>query len=488
MDLLALAWPTDNIKKCRSASRLKIPLEISLRIVILRFKLLYAYCNSVGIMIDPSPPEPSGQFNTDFRPPGTVGQQFGGRSDRFHPVLQDRWEILEHLGQGGMGTVYKARDRRLANRLCVVKKLRVDLFRQEEREQALEFFDREASMLSTLKHPNIVRIYDRFRENENYYLVMEYVEGENLEQMLVARGEPFSEEQVTEWAVTICEVLHYLHSRRPPVIYRDLKPSNIMLDAVDGIKLVDFGIARPYREDGENTHVVSGGYSPPEQYWGGADTRSDIYALGATMYFLLTGSEPIALKTSSPKKINPKLSAKIDSIVQKATSQYVELRYQYACAMREELEAPVKAPGRRISSNFLSAVWVIALVSALAATLTFLGTTGRQFISTFKNTSAVNGRGETEGMGALSQSKAVKGFTQASRIPLVPESPKAEKVEPKIASVATLMQIKAQSSEPKIRSYPLDLAVPETREEMLTDPEGLKPLENETDKAAEGMP
>lgn len=425
----------------------------------------------------------------DFRPPGTVGQGYGARNDRFHPVLQGRWEILEVLGQGGMGTVYKARDSRLADRLCVVKKLRVDFFRQDEREQALEFFDREATMLSNLKHPNIVRIYDRFRENENYYLVMEYVEGENLEQMLVARGEPFSEEQVTEWAITICEVLHYLHSRRPPVIYRDLKPSNIMLDAVDGIKLVDFGIARPYRDDGENTHVVSGGYSPPEQYWGGADTRSDIYALGATLHFLLTGTEPLALKTSSPKKVNPKLSAKIDSIVQKATSQYVELRYQYACAMREELEAPVQSPGPRISSNLLSIVWIVALVSALGAGLTYLGSAGRNLAGIFNFGTRSNERGgEREAIGSLSQSKTAKAPTVVVKSPGQIDKPKSEKIEPKIASVASLLQLKADSDQDKNRSIPLDLAVSETREEMLTDPEGLKPLEEPTDRAVEGMP
>jgi serine/threonine protein kinase len=447
-------------------------------------------------MFDSSPPEPSEQFNMDFRPPGTVGQKYSGPPDRFHPVLQDRWEILEPLGQGGMGTVYKARDLRLANRLCVVKKLRVDLFRQEEREQALEFFDREARMLSNLKHPNIVRIYDRFREHENYYLVMEYVEGQNLEQMLVERGEPFSEEDVTAWAITICEVLHYLHSRRPPVIYRDLKASNIMLDAVDGIKLVDFGIARPYREDADNTHVVSGGYSPPEQYWGGADTRSDIYALGATMHFLLTGTEPLALKTSCPKKINSKLSEKIDSIVQKATSQYVELRYQYACAMREELEAPIRPPRRQLSSKIIVAACFIALVAFAVENQSFFGSAGRSAVDSLRRSLAdlakpgapPKGRGEMETMGSLSQLKPTKSGAMAANPPQAAKA-KAEKSEqPKIASVASLMQIKEGSAEQRVRSYPLDLAASETREDLLTDPEGLRSMDDVADKAAEGMP
>lgn len=167
---------------------------------------------------------------------------------------------------------------------------------------------------------------------------MEYVEGDNLHQMLNQRGEPFPEEQVLQWAVQIADVLHFLHSNEPKVIYRDLKPSNVMIDTKDRVKLVDFGIARPYAEDSDNTHVVSAGYSPPEQYWGAADPRSDIYALGATMHFLLTGQEPLALQVCSPKRMNPKISDHTDEIVQRATAQDVWLRYQNAPEMQQELE------------------------------------------------------------------------------------------------------------------------------------------------------
>lgn len=255
-----------------------------------------------------------------------------------HFVLQKRYEVVSHLGQGGMGTVYMARDMRLANRNCVVKKLRDDFFREEDKQKALEFFKREADVLSPLKHPNIVSILDSFEEDENYYLVMEYVEGDNLHQMLNQRGEPFPEEQVLQWAVQIADVLHFLHSNEPKVIYRDLKPSNVMIDTKDRVKLVDFGIARPYAEDSDNTHVVSAGYSPPEQYWGAADPRSDIYALGATMHFLLTGQEPLALQVCSPKRINPNITDHTDEIVQRATAQDVWLRYQNAPEMQQELE------------------------------------------------------------------------------------------------------------------------------------------------------
>lgn len=267
-------------------------------------------------------------------------------------VLRGRWQVVDYLGQGGMGTVYLARDLNLDNRKCVVKKLRDDFFREEDKEKAQQFFLREATVLSKLQHPNIVLVLDSFQENHDNYLVMEYVEGHNLHDMLKEREEPFSEEQVLTWSRQICDVLHYLHANDPPVIYRDLKPSNIMIDTKDRVKLVDFGIARLYQDDGDNTHVVSQGYSPPEQYWGGADPRSDVYALGATMYFLLTGEEPLALTVCSPRQSNEDISEGTDLIVQRATQQDVYLRYQSASDMKEELEyvaseEDVRKPGFR---------------------------------------------------------------------------------------------------------------------------------------------
>lgn len=418
-------------------------------------------------MIEPTLPEPSDKSNLDFSPSASVGQTYGSSSEQMPTILQGRWEILEPLGQGGMGTVYKARDQRLSNRLCVIKKMRVDWFAQEEREQALEFFDREARMLSNLKHPNIVRIYDRFRENENYYLVMEYVEGENLEFMLKDRGEPFSEEEVTQWAITICQVLHYLHSCRPPVIYRDLKPSNIMLDATDGIKLVDFGIARPYREDMDNTHVVSGGYSPPEQYWGGADTRSDIYALGATMYFLLTGAEPLALTTCSPKRLKPHLSDKIDRIIQKATSQYIELRYQYACEMREDLEAPADGSQSRSLSRLVVALCVIALIPIIVFIVSFFASAGKNIADSLSNEVLHRGDGEGESVGSLS-----KASGKNSRANLLKAKSIGRKTDSDIAPVASLLKSDDDEATQTEGYYPLNQASTDTREEMLTDPDG----------------
>ncbi len=291
----------------------------------------------------------------------------------FPYVLNRRWEVVDKLGQGGMGTVFMARDLNLPNltdqkRACVVKQLRDDFFREEDREKALQFFFREAQVLAALNHPNIVRILDFFTEDHKSFLVMEYVQGQNLHEMVMKRQEPFSEEMVVEWAIQICDVLHYLHTHDPPVIYRDLKPSNIMIDVHDNVKLVDFGIARPFEESEDNTHVVSQGYSPPEQYWGAADPRSDVYALGCTMYFLLTGEDPAALNVATPKSVNPEISDHVDEIIQRSTQQDVWGRFQSALEMKEVLTYNPNE-SKKAQKNRP----VLAIVVGLFITTVFLG-------------------------------------------------------------------------------------------------------------------
>jgi serine/threonine protein kinase len=266
----------------------------------------------------------------------------GGPATEFPFTLKNRWEVVDRLGQGGMGTVYMARDLNLSTlsqqkKSAVVKELRDDFIRGEDKEKAREFFMREVNVLADLDHHNIVRVLDQFSENGRYYLVMEYVQGNNLHEMMTKRKEPFDEDIIIEWAAQICDVLTYLHTHNPPVIYRDLKPSNIMINTKDHVKLVDFGIARPFEDSEDNTHVVSQGYSPPEQYWGAADPRSDVYALGATIQFLLTGQDPLALTTSNPQVLNPNASDHISDIVQRATHQDPESRYQCAADMKDDL-------------------------------------------------------------------------------------------------------------------------------------------------------
>lgn len=288
-------------------------------------------------------------------------------------VLQNRYRLESVLGQGGMGTVYLAKDMRLDDRLCVVKELRDDFYRDEDKQRALTFFDREARTLARLKHGNIVTVSDYFSEDSKYFLVMEYVDGENLHNIMQKReGQPFEETQVVSWSIQICEVLSYLHAQIPPVIYRDLKPSNIMINTEGQLKLVDFGIARKVESDDDNTRVVSAGYSPPEQYWGGATVQSDIYSLGATMYFLLTGKDPEPLKACSPRELNDEVTDSVDEIVAKCMSQDINQRYAQASDLREELlHQDYEPEPDNVKSWFTRNVAYVLFIVAVA--LVFIG-------------------------------------------------------------------------------------------------------------------
>lgn len=443
------------------------------------------------------PPNPGNSFSAfeggDPQPSDSRNYQ-----REVHFVLQNRYEVVSVLGQGGMGTVYMARDLRLANRYCVVKKLRDDFFREEDKQKAQTFFQREAMVLSQLRHPNIVHILDNFQEDDDYYFVMEYVEGENLHQMLTKRGEPFPEEQVLQWASQIAEVLNVLHSNDPKVIYRDLKPSNIMIDTKDLVKLVDFGIARPY-EESDNTHVVSAGYSPPEQYWGAADPRSDIYALGATMYFLLTGQEPLALQTSYPQKINPDISDRTEQIVERATQQDMWVRYQTAPEMKADLDwTPSVGHSQRVKFVETAVVFVVAIMVAGGGTFMTLKLSSMHKEAADKGVdiTKLNAKKLDEkeaiikGLEAKLKAETAKNLEKLrayqERGKMVPaeESTEPQSIAtqpPKEESTqdgATMKQ--ALLAPTKVK--PLGIAFKENDEAQLTDPEGLAPLEEDSQR------
>jgi len=207
-------------------------------------------------------------------------------------VLQGRYKISRLLGGGGMGMVYLASDQRLANRPCAIKEMVDHFIDQAQRIEANEYFAREADTLAQLKHQAIPAITDRFELANRHYLVMEYVEGRNLEEELAVRGEPLPEGLVIDIARQLCDVLVYLHGLAPPIIYRDMKPSNVMLNSNGRVVLVDFGIARLFKAARKGTMIGTLGFAPPEQYQGLVDPRSDIYSLGATLHYVLTGRDP----------------------------------------------------------------------------------------------------------------------------------------------------------------------------------------------------
>lgn len=205
-------------------------------------------------------------------------------------TLQGRYLITRLLGKGGMGAVYQAQDTRLGNRSVAVKE------NFDASAQAQAQFQLEATTLASLSHPNLPRVNDHFIEpSGKQYLVMDFVEGQDLQELLDQKGQ-LGEAQAVQWIKQVCDALDYLHGQNPPIIHRDIKPANIKITPAGRAMLVDFGIAKQFRA-GQKTmaaaRAVTSGFSPPEQYGGArTDARSDVYALGATLYCLLTGQAP----------------------------------------------------------------------------------------------------------------------------------------------------------------------------------------------------
>jgi len=244
-------------------------------------------------------------------------------------VLQGRYAIERLLGGGGMGMVYLARDQRLANRPCAIKEMVDHFIDQAQRIEANEYFAREADTLAQLKHQAIPAITDRFELANRHYLVMEYVEGRNLEEELAARGGPLPEGLVIDIARQLCDVLAYLHGLVPPIIYRDMKPSNVMLNSNGRVVLVDFGIARLFKAARKGTMIGTLGFAPPEQYQGLVDPRSDIYSLGATLHYVLTGRDPEKFPPFSfppVRELRPAVSSNLAGAIDAALAYEVNVR------------------------------------------------------------------------------------------------------------------------------------------------------------------
>src|SRR5271168_838010 len=244
-------------------------------------------------------------------------------------LLQARYKVERLLGGGGMGMVYLAHDQRLANRPCAIKEMVDHFIDQAQRIEANEYFAREADTLAQLKHQAIPAITDRFELANRHYLVMEYVEGRNLEEELAARGEPLPEGLVIDITRQLCDVLAYLHGLNPPVVYRDMKPSNVMLTEKGRVVLVDFGIARLFKAARKGTMIGTLGFAPPEQYQGIADPRSDIYSLGATLHYVVTGRDPEKFPPFSfppVRELRPDVSSNLAGAIDRALAYEMDGR------------------------------------------------------------------------------------------------------------------------------------------------------------------
>lgn len=255
-------------------------------------------------------------------------------------VIDNKYEILREIGTGGMSVVYLAMDTHL-NKQWAVKEIRKKGSNKND-EIVVNSLLAEANMMKRLDHPALPRIVDIIDNGVTIYIVMDYIEGESLDKILARYG-PQQEELVIEWAKYLCDVLSYLHAQKPPIIYRDMKPSNIMLKPEGTIKIIDFGIAREYKEQNTMDTTVLGtmGYAPPEQYSGQTDARSDIFALGMTMHHLLTGVDPRGGDAYAPVRMyNSQLSEGIERIIDKCVEPVAENRYQNCSDLLYDLQHP----------------------------------------------------------------------------------------------------------------------------------------------------
>jgi serine/threonine protein kinase len=273
-------------------------------------------------------------------------------------VLKQRYRILGPAGQGGMGTVYRAVDTQLGDRVVAIKELQPTGQSPQEDAEAAAGFKREALMLARLSHPSLPSIHDHFFESERWYLVMDYLPGQTLEERLrLAAVQRLPVAEVICLGTQLCEVLEYLHGQLPPIIFRDLKPANIMLTPGGHLYLIDFGIARFFRpgQTGDTEHLGTHGYAAPEQYSSSRSqtgARTDLYGLGATLHHALTGSDPsIHPFQFAPARLScPQAPIALESLIARLVRNDESQRPASAAEVRAELARIVAAMGPAVAA------------------------------------------------------------------------------------------------------------------------------------------
>jgi serine/threonine protein kinase len=270
-------------------------------------------------------------------------------------LLRDRYRIIEVMGHGGMGSIFRAVDEHLGVEVAVKENLfTIDDYARQ--------FRREATILANLRHQNLPRVSDHFSiEDQGQYLIMDYIEGEDLQERLERLG-IFEEEEVVFIGASICDALAYMHSREPVVLHRDIKPANVRITPRGEVYLVDFGLAKVMTHSDQTTttgaRAMTMGFSPPEQYGAArTDARTDIYSLGATLYTALTGFTPedSLAQTMDQEELtpvrerNPKISKRVSDAVEKALQVHPNNRFQLAAEFKNEL---LKAQSGRFNINF----------------------------------------------------------------------------------------------------------------------------------------
>ena len=279
-------------------------------------------------------------------------------------IIDGKYEVLREVGRGGMSVVYLAMDLRI-NKQWAIKVLRKNGV--QDFEIVKQGLIAEANLLKKMDHPNLPRIIDLIDSDDSFIIIMDYIEGESLNHILDQYGAQ-PEEKVLKWAKQLCDVLGYLHTRTPAIIYRDMKPANVMLRPNGSITLIDFGIAREFKETNlaDTTCLGTRGYAAPEQFggMGQTDARTDIYCLGVTLYNLVTNLNPAEppYEIKPIREVDSKLSKGLEYVIEKATIRDPELRYQSISEMLYDLEnldktekkANKAAKSKKITSLFSS--------------------------------------------------------------------------------------------------------------------------------------
>jgi eukaryotic-like serine/threonine-protein kinase len=284
-------------------------------------------------------------------------------------TLVERYNIQDVIGIGGMGSVYRARDLHFPNvvKLVAVKEMINMAPDPLVRQTIVQNFEREANLLATLHHPSIPRIYDYFSHDDRSYLVLEFIQGRDLETVISEASGFLVEDQVISWAIQLCDVLHYLHQHKPdPIIFRDMKPSNVMINHNGDVILVDFGIAKTFQTGIKGTMIGTEGYSPPEQYRGDATPLADVYALGATLHHALTRRDPrleppFTFAERPIRRINSNVSMELETVVNTALQYNTTERFQTAAVMKEALMNVARKTGA------LSALTSAAIPTAISS-------------------------------------------------------------------------------------------------------------------------
>jgi serine/threonine protein kinase len=315
-------------------------------------------------------------------------------------VLEERYLIESILGVGGMSAVYRARDLRFTVDKPVAVKEMVNQARDAVvRQTIVKNFEREANILATLNHYTIPKIYDYFTINKRSYLVMELIQGENLEDIINKTQGFLPTDLVVSWAIDLCDVLHHLHTHQPePIVFRDMKPANIIVTPGNKVVLVDFGIAKPFQTGQRGTMIGTEGYSPPEQYRGEATPLVDIFALGATLHHILTRTDPrieppFTFADRPIQNINPAVSAELSDVIIKAVEYAPSDRHSSAGEMKEALinvarqtgilsQIPADTAGI-IQTYDINPLWVFACEDEIRGTAAHYG--GAIFVGAYDN-------------------------------------------------------------------------------------------------------